>query len=636
MRNRIQRAVMMGLLIAACVGAGACLTPLGKACGDGWCPDGYLCTPVDNICVKSGCGNAVSEAGEVCDDGNLDDGDECLSTCERNECGDGKVDLGAEECDDGNLDDEDDCLSTCKLNKCGDGKVHLGAEECDDGNTSNDDGCNNNCTISLSLYIKASNTGAGSSFGHSVALSADGSTLAVGAFEEDSAATGIGGNQTNNSAEGAGAVYVFTRSGMTWSQQAYVKASNTDPRDQFGYSVALSADGSTLAVGAIWESSAAAGIGGDQGDNSAMHAGAVYVFTRSGTTWSQQAYVKASNPDPGDQFGYSVALSADGSTLAVGAHGEGSAATGISGDQTDNSVGRAGAVYVFTRSGATWSQQAYVKASNTDPEDYFGAHVALSEDGSTLAVGAIGEASAAIGIGGNQDDDSAVRAGAVYVFTRSGPTWSQQAYVKASNTDPEDFFGIRVALSADGSTLAVGAHGEASAATGIGGDQADNSAYQAGAVYVFTRSGATWSQQAYVKASNTDPADYFGVHVALSEDGSTLAVGAIGEASAAVGIGGNQDDDSAVRAGAVYVFTRSGPTWSQRAYVKASNTDPEDFFGIRVALSADGSALAVGAEGEASAATGIGGNQTNNPAGHAGAVYVYPLPAQQSLSQQRL
>ncbi len=132
-------------------------------------------------------------------------------------------------------------------------------------------------------------------FGSSVALSADGSTLAVGAPDEASAATGIGGNQADNSAPGAGAVYVFTRSGTAWSQQAYVKASNTDADDRFGDSVALSADGSTLAVGAVVEASAATGIGGNQADNSAQDAGAVYVFTRSGTTWSQQAYVKASN-----------------------------------------------------------------------------------------------------------------------------------------------------------------------------------------------------------------------------------------------------------------------------------------------------------------------------------------------------
>jgi hypothetical protein len=142
------------------------------------------------------------------------------------------------------------------------------------------------------------------------------------------------------------------------------------------------------------------------------------------------------------------------------------------------------------------SQQAYVKASNTGEGDSFGSRVALSGDGSTLAVGAPSEASAAIDIGDNQADNSALDAGAVYVFTRSGTTWNQQAYIKASNTGQGDGFGSSVALSADGSTLAVGAALEDSAATGIGGTQADDSAVNAGAVYVFARSGAWWSQQA--------------------------------------------------------------------------------------------------------------------------------------------
>ncbi|HWO26664.1 MAG TPA: FG-GAP repeat protein [Kofleriaceae bacterium] len=472
-------------------------------------------------------------------------------------------------------------------------------------------------------YIKASNTGAGDDFGHSVALSADGSTLAVGAFQEHLAALGAGGSQADESALTGGAVYVFRRRGKTWIEQAYLKASNTEPVDFFGYSVALSADGSTLAVGALGEDSAAIGIGGDQNDNSANSSGAAYVFSRRGGTWSQEAYVKASNTGEGDSFGWSIALSGDGATLAVGAIGEASAATGVGGSQTDDSIPVAGAVYVFTCSGATWSQQAYVKASNTDAYDYFGQHVALSGDGSTLAVGAPSESSAATGVGGNQADNSASQAGAAYVFTRSGTTWSQEAYVKASNTDAYDIFGYSVALPGDGSTLAVGAPFEDSTAIGVGGNQADNSAMYAGATYVFTRSGTAWSQEAYVKASNTEASESFGADVALSADGAFLAVGAVAEDSAATGIGGSQADNSAPLAGAVYVFARGGTAWSQQAYVKASNTDAYDEFGNSVALSADGSTLAVGAWGEDSAASGIGGDQTDDSAPWAGAVYVF-------------
>ncbi len=157
--------------------------------------------------------------------------------------------------------------------------------------------------------------------------------------------------------------------------------------------------------------------------------------------------------------------------------------TGINGDQGDNNADLSGAVYVFTRDGAgVWSQQAYVKASNTDAGDRFGWSVALSDN--TLAVGAHEEDSAATGINGDQGDNAALFAGAVYVFTRdSAGVWSQQAYVKASNTEAGDIFGDQVALSGD--TLAVGASFEASAATGIDGDQSDNNADRSGAVYAF-------------------------------------------------------------------------------------------------------------------------------------------------------
>jgi hypothetical protein len=197
----------------------------------------------------------------------------------------------------------------------------------------------------------------------------------------------------------------------------YFKASNSGANDNFGL-VALSGDGSTLAVGAHYEGSSAMGIGGDQADNSTPQAGAVYVFVRDGqNSWSQEAYVKASNTGASDQFGNSVALSGDGSTLAVGAHYEGSSVTGIGGDQVDNSTPQAGAVYVFVRDGQSeWSQEAYMKASNTGTSDYLGFSVVLSGDGGTLAVGAHGEDSSATDIGGNQEDDSAVDAGAVYLF----------------------------------------------------------------------------------------------------------------------------------------------------------------------------------------------------------------------------
>jgi hypothetical protein len=405
------------------------------------------------------------------------------------------------------------------------------------------------------------------------------------------------------------------------AQEAYVKASNTDKADRFGWAVAFSSDGNTLAISAVGENSGAAG---NQADNTLVEAGAVYVFVRSGASWVQQAYIKASNPDSRDQFGTSIALSADGNTLAVGAQGESSAAMGIGGEQLDNTTLNAGAVYIFVRSGTTWTQQEYIKASNPHLGGGFGNSVALSADGNTLAVGSWEESSAATGIDGNQAVFTARNSGAAYVFVRAGTTWTQQAYIKASNTGVNDLFGFALALSADGNTLAVGAAGEAS----INGIQANDAAQDAGAVYVFVRSGATWTQQAYIKSSNTGAGDIFGASVLLSADGNTLAVGAPREDSPATGIDGDQVNDTADGAGAVYVFVRSVATWSQQAYVKASNTGATDTsgageaFGAAVALSQDGNLLAVGAPQESGTATGIGGAQSGASL-FSGAVYVF-------------
>jgi len=486
--------------------------------------------------------------------------------------------------------------------------------------------------LAVAVYIKASNAGLGDQLGGSLAISGDGNTLAIGARFEDSGLLGVTAGVVDeltagNAVANSGAVYVLIRSGTAWGQQAYVKPLNTGTTgvgDNFGFSVALSSDGNTLAVGAPLEDSNTAGINSTPNE-SAIDAGAVYVFTRSVTgVWTQQAYIKASTPGAGDNFGISVALSSDGNTLAVGAPLEDSGTTGINSIPNEAATD-AGAAYVFTRDGTgTWSEQAYVKTSNTGllVLDKFGVSVSLSSDGNTLAVGANGEASGTLGIN-TTPDETAPGAGAAYVFARSGITWTQQAYVKASNTNAADDFGSSVALSGDGNTLAVGAPREDSSATGIN-SPSNELATDAGAVYVFTRSGITWTQQAYVKASNTGiGGDNFGGSVALSGDGNALMVGAINEDGGATGIN-SPSNELAADAGAVYAYTRSATAWAQQSYVKASNTGAGDGFGVSVALSSNGSTRVIGAPFEDSDATGVGGNQANNNAASAGAVYIYP------------
>jgi hypothetical protein len=440
------------------------------------------------------------------------------------------------------------------------------------------------------------------------------------------------------------------------AQRAYVKASNTGAGDGFGGSVALSGDGQTLAIGAPHE----AGDGSLESNDADADAGAVYVFRRTGQTWVQEAYLKAAHPDRDDFFGCSVALSGDGSILAVGAYSEDSAAVGVDGDDTNEAAPAAGAAFVFSRTGSQWRQQAYLKASNTGAEDGFGKTVALADDGQTLAVGAYREDS---GRPANQTDETSEDSGAIYVFTRSDATWSQQAYVKARSPVALGELGSSLALSGDGQTLVAGAVRE--------GDPPSND----GMVYVFTRGATVWTQQHVLTSALTGPLSGFGTSLALSTDGTTLAIGAPREsgpggaiyvfaasgaslipqlhlaaelgaagqlggsialsgdgntlaagaaldASSATGVDGDAADTTAAQAGAVFVLARSGTRWTTRHYVKASNTGAGDQFGASVALSRDGATLAVGAIAEDSRATGVD-DQGPDTAADSGAAYVF-------------
>ncbi|MEZ5401568.1 MAG: hypothetical protein R2729_17985 [Bryobacteraceae bacterium] len=398
------------------------------------------------------------------------------------------------------------------------------------------------------------------------------------------------GNAIAIEVDDTGASYPITVDPL--AQQGRLIGPSTEAGDQFGDSVAVSGD--TVAVGAPLEASNATGINGNQTDNSAVNAGAAYIFVRSGVTWAFQAYIKASNTSALSRFGSSVALS--GNTLAVGARTESTTAA------------RSGAVYIFVRSGATWTQQQFLKASNAILDDDFGSSVSLWGD--TVAIGAPGEARDTTGINAAGGCTNRCRedAGAVYVFTRSGSVWSQQAYIKTPNAHAGDQFGESVSIFGD--TLAAGASRD---------DGPTFASFDTGAVYVFVRSGAVWTQQQYLRASNPNDVDYFGLSVAVFQD--TLVAGAPREDSAATTINGNQSDNTADNAGAAYVFVRSGTSWTQQAYLKASNAQSPDYFGSSVAISGD--RILVGAEREQSNATGVNGNQADNSAITRGAAFLF-------------
>ncbi len=377
-----------------------------------------------------------------------------------------------------------------------------------------------------------------------------------------------------------------------------LRASNPGTSDEFGQSISLSGDGNTLVVGAYLEDSVSQGINPAPNEN-LDNSGAVYVFRRNGGVWSQQAFIKASNPNRRSAFGFSVSLNSDGNTLAVGAYRENNLATGINSGQRGSAI-ESGAVYVFRFNANAWQQQAYIKASNNLAYSEFGSAVDLSADGNTLAVGA------------RRENTSGNGSGAAYIFRfTTSNTWIEQAFLKASNPDSGDTFGEDLGISADGNTLAVGTPGEDSNAMGINGAQNNNSATGSGAVYLFRFSTSTnvWAQQAYIKASNAATSSGFGDAVRLNGDGNTFVVGAT--------VRSNQE-------GAVYVFryNTSSNTWSEQAFLRASNAEIGDQFGGSVSLSLDGNTFVVGAEHEDGSTVGIGSGN-NNGRSNSGAAYVF-------------
>jgi MYXO-CTERM domain-containing protein len=293
---------------------------------------------------------------------------------------------------------------------------------------------------------------AGDFFGYAVAVSGD--TAVLGARGDDD----LGSS--------SGSAYVFTRSGVTWSQQQKLLSGDGLASDQFGFAVAIAGD--TVVVGAI----------GD--DDVGSNAGSAFVFTRAGVTWSQQAKLLAADGAASDSLGIAVAVVND---------------TAVIGSYLDDDLGAdSGSAYVFTRAGVTWTQQAKLLASDGLPGDNFGRSVAVVGD--TVLVGAY------------NDDDNGLSSGSAFVFTRAGVTWSQQAKLLASDGVASDNFGFSVALSGD--TAVVGARYD------------DDNGTDSGSAYAFTRVGAVWIQQSKLLASDGSTSDNLGTSVALAVDTAVM------------------------------------------------------------------------------------------------------------------
>lgn len=329
---------------------------------------------------------------------------------------------------------------------------------------------------------------------------------------------------------------------IVFSQLQKITLDDAQLHDWFGTSVALSGDKSLLVVGAPGR--------GDAGHDT----GSVYTYVNSNGTWVQQSRTVASDPASNDQFGNSVALSGDGQVMLVGSW------------KDDDRGSESGSVYFFTRSGNSWVYQSKLTGADTSSNDGFGSSVSLTSDGQAALVG-------------SYFDNGR---GSVYFFTRSGLTWSQKARFVASDGASQDQFGIGVAISGDGQTALVGANYD------------DDGFNNSGSVYVFTRSGNTWTQQAKLTAGDRAASDLFGTSVALSYDGSVALIGS------------EADDDKANDSGSVYIFTRSGSTWTQRRKLTANDSQAEVSFGRSVSISSDSSLVAVGRSYDRSRGTATG------------------------------
>ncbi len=456
--------------------------------------------------------------------------------------------------------------------------------------------------------------------GFSLAISADGTTAAVGAPGEEG---------------GRGAVYVYVLSGGDWITQQRLTI-GPDAERAFGRSVALSGDGNLLAVGAPQGDLNDDGDLDDVGrvDEDTLDSGAVYTWARNGGNWTLQDTLKPGNKSDVVQhfYGTSVALSPDGLTLAVGSPRESSNQGGIQHDaeppyQDDAGYG-SGAVYVYACiPGNACGFQAFIKvpeprsrfAPGQTAEERFGLSLALNSDGNRLAIGMPGYSV----VSANPPLRNAIGAGLVYM--REAGVWQSPAEVlTALRPRPGHLFGWSLALSGDGDVLAIGELGHIANTRGIwnasnpnvlDGQSVSGPEVTSGAAHVFVRDagdeeGPEWVQQTFVKpltsAAITTEGFGVGYSVALSADGNTVVIGVPGESSAATRIDGNRINGAAPSSGAAYVLTRDEEgDWSLHAYVKVPNSRAGILNGWSVALSGDAGVLGTGAPGEGGNASGV-------------------------------
>ena len=410
-------------------------------------------------------------------------------------------------------------------------------------------------------YLKASNTNPVDAFGATVALSDDGYTLAVTAAGEDSNASGVNGNQANNSSADSGAVYVFRRRGNAWHQEAYLKASTNQPQQNFGISgragLALSADGSLLVAGAPGENA-----------NGFENVGAVYIYRRIQNAWSLMTRLDSPQPQRFDGFGTLPEISDDGRTLKVNSI------------QPSNPEGPEYRTHTYLRSGDAWQRFATLAPFCRGDQCLI---TRMSGDGQTLVSYCV-------------TSPTEVR---LVTMKRAANTWVHVSDLPIDFVVPQD----AMALNPDGTVMALAEFGVTNT------------------VGVYHWIGGNWVRvQGFLPPADSDT---FGFELALSNDARLVVVGDFEARQLGAGVtvfpmSGTEEQ------GAVYIFVHTaGGSWELRNVVKSPNPGLNDQFGISISMSATGRTLAVGASGEDSSATGIDGNRTHEDAPEAGAAYLY-------------
>jgi hypothetical protein len=324
-------------------------------------------------------------------------------------------------------------------------------------------------------------------------------------------------------------VFSFTTVAVLSLGEAQIlTASDGQTGDDFGYAVDMSSDGSILVIGTYLD------------DDGGSNAGAAYVFEKNGSIWSEAKKLLGSGIVANSRFGNDVAISGDGSTILIGSSRENS---------------YAGKAYIFKKVNDIWTETQVLSASDAGSNDYFGAAVAIDHAGSRIAISAI------------YDDDSAYNSGAVYMFHYNGSNYTQQTKLMVSDPEANDNLGFSVAISTDGNVVVAG-----STRKGVVGNYI-------GAAYVFTYSGAVWTQQAKLLASDGIAADYFGYSVSTSSNGNVIAIGATGT------------DDKNSNSGSVYVFEKNGSSWLQTNKLITAIGIDSDQLGKRVSVSGDGTQI---------------------------------------------